>query len=67
MLDASFKLPGVTPTAAEDYARAHIPGAVYFDVDQVADHANPLPHMLPRAEEFARIVESSASATGRRS
>jgi thiosulfate/3-mercaptopyruvate sulfurtransferase len=56
VLDASFKLPGVTPTAIEDYARAHIPGAVYFDVDQVADHANPLPHMLPRPDEFARIV-----------
>ena len=57
LLDASFKLPGVTPSAAEDYARAHIPGAAYFDVDAVADHANPLPHMLPRPDEFARIVE----------
>jgi thiosulfate/3-mercaptopyruvate sulfurtransferase len=56
LLDASFKLPGVTPTAAEDYARAHIPGAVFFDIDAVADHANPLPHMLPRPDEFARIV-----------
>ncbi|HXQ52732.1 MAG TPA: 3-mercaptopyruvate sulfurtransferase [Stellaceae bacterium] len=56
ILDASFKLPGITPTASEDYARGHIPGAVYFDIDAVADHANPLPHMLPRPEEFARIV-----------
>lgn len=56
LLDASFKLPGITPTAAEDYAKAHIPGAVFFDVDAVADHANPLPHMLPAPADFARIV-----------
>lgn len=56
LLDASFKLPGIAPTAAEDYAKAHIPGAVYFDVDAVADHANPLPHMLPDPAAFARIV-----------
>jgi thiosulfate/3-mercaptopyruvate sulfurtransferase len=56
ILDASFKLPGITPTAAEDYANAHIPGAVFFDIDAVADHSNPLPHMLPKPEEFARMV-----------
>ena len=56
ILDCSFKLPGITPTAAEDYAKAHIPGAVYFDIDAVSDHANPLPHMLPSAAEFARMA-----------
>lgn len=56
LLDASFKLPGIAPTAAEDYAKAHIPGAVFFDIDAVADHGSPLPHMLPRPEEFARLV-----------
>ena len=66
LLDASFKLPGVTPSAAEDYARAHIPGAVYFDVDAVADHANPLPHMLPRPDEFARMVEKLGVGDGRK-
>jgi thiosulfate/3-mercaptopyruvate sulfurtransferase len=66
LLDASFKLPGVTPTAAEDYARAHIPGAVYFDVDAVADHANPLPHMLPQPDAFARIVEQLGVGDGKK-
>ena len=66
VLDASFKLPGVTPTAPEDYARAHIPGAVYFDVDAVADHANPLPHMLPQPNEFARIVEKLGIGDGQK-
>jgi thiosulfate/3-mercaptopyruvate sulfurtransferase len=56
IVDATFKLPGVTPTAAADYAERHIPGAVFFDIDHVADEANPLPHMLPKPEEFARIV-----------
>jgi len=56
LFDASFKLPGIAPTAAEDYAKAHIPGAVFFDIDAVADHANPLPHMLPAPAEFARMV-----------
>ena len=56
LVDASFKLPGITPTAAEDYAKAHIPGAVFFDIDAMADHANTLPHMLPAPAEFARMV-----------
>ena len=56
IVDASFKLPGMTPTAAEDYATRHIPGAVFFDIDDISDHANPLPHMLPSPEEFARRV-----------
>src|SRR5262249_49613168 len=37
VVDASFKLPGVTPTAAEDYALQHIPGAVFFDIDEISD------------------------------
>ncbi len=53
LLDGSFTLPGVSPTAQENYARRHIPGAVFFDIDEIADHANPLPHMLPRPEQFA--------------
>ncbi len=54
LVDASFKLPGVLPLPKEDYERAHIPGAVFFDVDAVSDHANSLPHMFPDAEQFGR-------------
>ena len=36
IVDASFKLPGMTPTAAEDYATRHIPGAVFFDLDDIS-------------------------------
>ena len=56
VVDASFKLPGVTPLPKEDYLEAHIPGAVFFDVDAVSDHSNPLPHMFPIAEQFGRDV-----------
>jgi thiosulfate/3-mercaptopyruvate sulfurtransferase len=56
VIDASFKMPGVMPLPKEDYERAHIPGAVFFDVDAVADHANSLPHMFPDAEQFGRDV-----------
>jgi thiosulfate/3-mercaptopyruvate sulfurtransferase len=57
IVDGSFKLPGMTPTAREDYEQRHIPGAVFFDIDAVADPASPLPHMLPGPEEFARHME----------
>ena len=56
VVDASFKLPGVLPLPKEDYERAHIPGAVFFDVDAVSDHSNSLPHMFPDAEQFGRDV-----------
>src|SRR5579872_1448049 len=56
VLDASFKLPGVLPLPKDDYLRAHIPGAVFFDVDAVSDHTSPLPHMFPSAEQFGRDV-----------
>lgn len=56
ILDASFKLPGVTPLPKDDFLGAHIPAAVFFDVDAVSDHASSLPHMFPSAEQFGRDV-----------
>lgn len=64
VIDASFKMPGVLPLPAEDYLAAHIPGAVFFDVEAVSDHANPLPHMYPSAEQFARDVEALGISSG---
>ncbi len=52
ILDGSFKLPGVTPIAAEDFATRHIPNARFFDIDKIADHETSLPHMLPSPEAF---------------
>lgn len=66
IVDGSFKLPGVMPTAAEDYARRHIPGAVFFDVDGIADAASTLPHMLPAPSDFARLVGALGLGDGQR-
>ncbi|HWB48993.1 MAG TPA: 3-mercaptopyruvate sulfurtransferase [Stellaceae bacterium] len=54
VLDASFKQPGVMPTARADYDAGHIPGAVFFDIDDVAAPGTSLPHMIPSAERFAQ-------------
>lgn len=56
VVDASYKMPGVTPVAVEDYRKAHIPDAVFFDIDAIADRTSPLPHMLPDAAQFSRDV-----------
>src|SRR5258705_4381630 len=56
VIDASFKMPGVPPLAKADHLAVHISGAVFFDVDAVSDHSNPLPHMFPSAEQFGRDV-----------
>src|SRR5579885_1727143 len=56
LLDASFTLPGVTPTARENYAREHIPGAVFFDIDDIAEPGTELPHMVPRPSLFAHML-----------
>jgi len=64
LLDATFKLPGVLPLPKDDYLAAHIPGAVYFDVDAVSDHSNPLPHMFPSATQFGRDVGALGVSNG---
>lgn len=56
IIDASFKLPGVLPLPIDDYLAAHVPGAVFFDVDAVSDHSVSLPHMYPDEKQFARDV-----------
>ncbi|ACF02629.1 Rhodanese domain protein [Rhodopseudomonas palustris TIE-1] len=64
IIDASFKMPGVLPLPADDYLAAHIPGAVFFDVDAVSDHTSSLPHMYPSADQFARDVEALGISSG---
>jgi thiosulfate/3-mercaptopyruvate sulfurtransferase len=56
VVDGTFFLPGQGRDAEQEFLQAHIPGAVRFDVDAVSDHSNPLPHMLPSAEQFAADV-----------
>ena len=56
VLDGSFYLPALKRDAQAEYLAAHIPGAVRFDIDAVADHSTNLPHMLPDAASFAAAV-----------
>ncbi len=53
VVDGSFYLPAMQRDAAAEYLAGHIPGAVRFDIDAIADHSNPLPHMLRDAGQFA--------------
>jgi thiosulfate/3-mercaptopyruvate sulfurtransferase len=55
-VDATYFLPNVKRDADAEFLAGHIPGAVRFDLDAVSDHSNPLPHMLPTPEQFARDV-----------
>ena len=54
VVDGSWYLPAAQRDPAAEYLAGHIPGAVRFDVDSIADRTNPLPHMLPGEEQFAR-------------
>jgi thiosulfate/3-mercaptopyruvate sulfurtransferase len=56
VVDGSYFLPNMNRDANAEYLAGHIPGAVRFDLDAVSDHSNPLPHMLPSADQFARDV-----------
>jgi thiosulfate/3-mercaptopyruvate sulfurtransferase len=56
VVDGSFYLPAMKRDAAAEYLAGHIPGAVRFDIDEIADKSIPLPHMLPSPEQFAHAV-----------
>lgn len=54
--DASWYLPEARRNALAEFDQRHIPGAVFFDIDAISDHATDLPHMLPTAAEFAAAM-----------
>jgi thiosulfate/3-mercaptopyruvate sulfurtransferase len=56
IVDGSFYLPAQKRDARAEYLAGHIPGAVFFDIDAVADHSTELPHMLPGPKEFGQAV-----------
>ena len=62
VLDATWAAKGAVPTATELYASQHIPGALRFDIDRIANRASPLPHMLPTPEQFS--VEAAMLGIG---
>ena len=58
VVDGSMYLPGSGRDAAAEYAQAHLPGAVFFDVEASSDPRSPLPHMLPTPAEFAERMSA---------
>jgi len=64
IIDATWYLPGDERDPKAEYALAHIPGAVFFDIDEIADITSPLPHMLPPPEKFASRVKKMGLGDG---
>lgn len=58
ILDATFVLPGDGRDARAEYEAAHIPGAVFLDIDEVADTDSPLPHMMPSEAKMASRAQA---------
>jgi len=56
VVDATLPLVGQAGRGRDVYEQAHIPGAVFFDINAVADLATDLPHMLPSPEAFAKAA-----------
>ncbi len=66
VVDASWYLPGANRDPKAEYAAGHIPGAVFFDIDEIADLTSPLPHMLPPVEKFSARVRKMGLGDGNR-
>jgi len=64
VVDGSYYLPTMKRNAREEYLAAHIPGAVFFDIDAISDHTSDLPHMLPRPEAFASAMRGLGIGDG---
>jgi len=56
VVDGSWHMPQAKRDPRAEFRAAHLPGAVFFDIDAIADHTTPLPHMLPTADAFAEAV-----------
>jgi thiosulfate/3-mercaptopyruvate sulfurtransferase len=57
VFDASWHMPAAQRDAKAEFLQKHIPGAVFFDIDGIADHSSGLPHMLPQPAVFASAME----------
>jgi thiosulfate/3-mercaptopyruvate sulfurtransferase len=66
VIDASFFLPADKRNARAEYEAEHIPGAVFMDIDEIADTSNPAPHMFPPEHKFASRMQSLGLGDGNR-
>lgn len=66
ILDASWHLPTANRDARKEFLSAHIPGAQFFDIDELSDTASSLPHMLPSPEKFSSRMRKMGVGDGKR-
>jgi len=66
VIDATMFLPRSDRDARAEYQAEHIPGAVFFDIEEVSDPSSPLPHMLPSEHKFASRMQSLGLGDGNR-
>jgi thiosulfate/3-mercaptopyruvate sulfurtransferase len=66
VIDATLFLSGHARNARTEFEAAHIPGAVFFDIDEVSDTTSALPHMLPPPEKFASRMQALGLGDGSR-
>ena len=64
LLDGSWYLPTVDRDAKAEYDAAHIPGARFFDIDDISDHRSDLPHMAPPVEKFMSRLRAMGVGDG---
>ncbi|MFB9149983.1 3-mercaptopyruvate sulfurtransferase [Roseovarius ramblicola] len=64
VLDATAFLPGTGRNARAEYEAAHIPGARFFDIDEISDARSDLPHMVPPAEKFMSRMRAMGVGDG---
>lgn len=66
IVDASWHMPATGRDPRSEYDGEHIPGAVFFDIDEIADTNNPLPHMVPSPEKFSSRMRKLGLGDGNR-
>ncbi|MEC8196572.1 MAG: rhodanese-like domain-containing protein, partial [Pseudomonadota bacterium] len=64
ILDASWYLPDMGRNGREEFAEAHIPGARFFDIDDISDGRSDLPHMVPPVEKFMSRLRAMGVGDG---
>ena len=64
IFDASWYLPDMNRDARAEYEAGHIPGARYFDIDEISDHRSELPHMVPPPEKFISRMRAMGVGDG---
>src|SRR5690348_10116775 len=64
VVDGSYYLPTAKRNARQEYLDAHIPGAVFFDIEEIADNTTGLPHMLPSPEAFSSAMRELGIGDG---